>query len=110
MLGGSSDQWTIGTKLCTTLFYIELIMQVEIILRKFGNSTGAVFPPAVLRDLSLKAGACMTMDTTSDGKIMLSPKRRYSLSELMAQCDLAAAPPVDLLAWDAAKPVGQEVF
>jgi len=85
-------------------------MQVEIVLRKFGNSTGAVFPPAVLRDLSLKAGACMMMDTTSDGKIMLSPKRRYSLSELMDQCDLAAAPPTDLLVWDAAKPVGQEVF
>ena len=85
-------------------------MQVEIVLRKFGNSTGAVFPPAVLRDLSLKAGACMTMDTTLDGKIMLSPKRRYSLSELMAQCDLAAAPAADLLGWDAAKPVGQEAF
>jgi antitoxin ChpS len=85
-------------------------MQVEIVLRKFGNSTGAVFPPAVLKDLCLKAGTAMTMDTTTDGKIMLSPKRRYTLSELMAQCNPKAPVPADMVQWDAAKPVGQEAF
>ncbi len=85
-------------------------MQVEIVLRKFGNSTGAVFPPSVLKDLGLKAGFAMTMDTTPDGKITLSPKRKYSLADLLAQCNLDALPPTDLASWDAALPVGQELL
>jgi len=85
-------------------------MQVEIVLRKFGNSTGAVFPPAVLKDLNLKAGVSLTMGTTADGKITLMPKRKYRLSELMAQCNLKAAPPADMVLWDAAKPLGQEAL
>lgn len=85
-------------------------MQVEVVLRKFGNSTGAVFPSAVLRDLGLKAGLSMTMDTTPNGGIILSPKRKYCLAELLAQCDSTASPPADMDLWDAAEPVGQEVL
>ena len=85
-------------------------MQVEIFLRKFGNSTGLAFPPSVLKDLGWKAGQAMTMGTTADGKITLEPKRRYTLSELIAQCDPKAPPPADLAAWDAAQPVGQELL
>jgi len=85
-------------------------MQVEVVLRKFGNSTGAVFPPCVLKDLGLKAGLAMTMDTTADGKIMLSRKRKYSLSELLAQCNPKAPPPSDMALWDAAQAVGQEAM
>ena len=85
-------------------------MQVEIVLRKFGNSTGAVFPPSVLKDLGLKAGQPMTMDTTPDGTITLAPKRKYALSELIAQCDLSAPAPADMVLWDAARPVGQEIL
>eukprot|EP01036_Dinobryon_divergens_P002608 gene2608-3428_t len=82
-------------------------MQVEISLRKFGNSTGVAFPPSVLKDLGWKAGQAMTMGTTADGKITLEPKRRYNLAELIAQCDAKAPPPADLALWDAAQPVGQ---
>lgn len=85
-------------------------MQVEIVLRKFGNSTGVAFPPAALKDLGLKAGQALTMDTTVDGKITLSPKRRFSLSELIAQCDLKAPPPADIALWDESRPVGQEIL
>lgn len=85
-------------------------MQVEIVLRKFGNSTGAAFPSSVLKDLGLKAGQAMTMDTTSDGKITLSPKRKYTLSDLIAQCDPKAPSPADMTLWDAARPVGQEIL
>lgn len=85
-------------------------MQVEIVLRKFGNSTGFAMPSGVLKDLGLKVGASMTMDTTPDGKITLTPRRKYSLSELIAQCDPKAAPPADMAIWDLARPVGQEVI
>lgn len=83
---------------------------MEVVLKKYGNSTVAVMPPAVLRDLGIKAGQSMTLDTTTDGKIVLSPKRRFTLAELLAQCDTKAPPPADLALWDVAKPVGQEVW
>ena len=85
-------------------------MQVEISLRKFGNSTGLAFPPSVLKDLGWKAGQAMTMGTTADGKITLEPKRRYNLAELIAQCDPKAPPPADMAPWDAAQPAGQELL
>ena len=81
---------------------------MQVVLRKYGNSTVAVLPPAVLRELDLKAGQPMTLETTADGKIVLAAKRRYTLAELVGQCDLKAEPPADLALWDAAKPVGRE--
>jgi len=83
---------------------------MEIILRKYGNSTVAVLPPAVLRDLGLCAGLSMTLDTTEDGRIVLARKRKYSLAEMIAQCDTKAPPPDDLTLWDQARPAGQEVW
>jgi len=83
---------------------------MEIVLRKYGNSTVAVLPPPVLNDLGLSAGQSMTLNTTDEGKIVLTRKCRYTLSDLLAQCDPKAAPPTDLDLWDAAKPMGQEVW
>lgn len=83
---------------------------MEVVLKKYGNSTVAVMPPLVLRDLGIAAGQAMTLDTTADGKIVLSPKRRFRLADLIAQCDTKAAPPADMALWDVARPVGQEVW
>lgn len=83
---------------------------MEVVLRKYGNSTVAVLPPPVLRDLGLSAGQSMTLDTTPDGKIVLERKHKYVLADLIAQCDPKAPPPADLGLWGAARPVGQEVW
>jgi len=83
---------------------------VEIVLRKYGNSTVAVLPPAVLKDLGLSAGQQMTLSTTEEGGIVLVRKRRYVLSDLIAQCDPKAPPPIDLVEWESASPVGNEVW
>jgi antitoxin ChpS len=83
---------------------------MELILRKFGNSTALSFSPALLRDLGLKVGQVLTLTMTSDGLITLTPKRRHTLAELIAQCDLTAPPPADIAKWDAARHVGQEVL
>jgi len=50
----------------------------------------------------------MSVDTTADGKIIMSKKRKYTLSELVAQCDTSAPSPADIELWDNAKPVGEE--
>ena len=83
---------------------------MEIVLRKYGNSTVAVLPPPVLKDLGIEAGQRMSLQTTEDGRIVLARKRKYSLSEMIAKCDPTAPPPADLALWDQSKPAGQEVW
>lgn len=83
---------------------------MEVVLRKYGNSTVLALPPAVLKHLGLKAGQSMTLESTPNGRITLAPKRRYTRAELLAQCDPKAPPPADLALWDNARPVGQEAW
>lgn len=83
---------------------------MEVVLRRYGNSTVAVLPPPVLRDLGIAAGQHMSLQTTEDGRIVLSRKRKYSLAAMIAECDPKAAPPADLGLWDHAVPAGQEVW
>jgi len=83
---------------------------MEVVLRKYGNSTVLALPPAVLKELGLKAGQAMTLDSTADGRITLAPIRRHKLADLIAQCDLKAPPPADLCLWDSNRAVGHEVW
>jgi antitoxin ChpS len=83
---------------------------MEVVLKKMGNSTGLVMPPPVLKDLGIRAGQHLKMDTTADGRIVLTPKRRFVLANMIAECDLKARPPADLDLWESAGPVGQEVL
>lgn len=86
---------------------------MNVTLRKYGNSTVAVMPPMVLKALKLSAGQAMTLDTTDDGKIVLSKvsqPTKYTLEELLAQCDLSAPQPEELREWDNIRPVGNEIW
>lgn len=51
-----------------------------------------------------------TLETTDDGKIVLSPERKYVLADLIRQCDLNSPPPADLRLWGVAEAVGREVL
>ncbi|MFM7532294.1 MAG: ChpB-ChpS toxin-antitoxin system antitoxin [Rubrivivax sp.] len=83
---------------------------MEVILRKYGNSTVAVLPPSVLKDLGLAAGQAMSLDTNDQHQIVLSRKRKYVLADMIAQCNPKAPPPADLALWESAKPVGREAW
>ena len=86
-------------------------MQLQ--LRKLGNSTGLLLPPSLMQDLGLAAGQWMTLRKTRSGSILLTPKvgkRKYSAAELNAQCNLKAAMPDDLLAWEQMMPAGNEAL
>jgi antitoxin ChpS len=82
---------------------------MEVVLKRMGNSTALVIPPPVLKDLGIGVGQHMTLDTAG-GKIVLTPKRKYVLADLVAQCDRKAPPPADLVLWDVARPAGGEVL
>jgi antitoxin component of MazEF toxin-antitoxin module len=45
---------------------------MEVVHRKYGNSTVVALPPAVLKDLGLEAGQSMTLMSTPDDKITLA--------------------------------------
>lgn len=83
---------------------------MEVVLKKMGNSTALVMPPPVLKDLGIGVGQHLSLSTTPGGQIVLTPKRKFSLADMIAQCDLKAPPPADLGLWDQAKPVGGEVL
>lgn len=83
---------------------------MEVVLRKYGNSTVAVLPPPLLKNLGLSAGQSMTLVTTDDGKIVLARKNKYTLTDMLAACNPKAPPPADMEIWDAAKPAGQEIW
>tara|TARA_R110001592_G_scaffold66617_2_gene204568 strand:+ start:8765 stop:9022 length:258 start_codon:yes stop_codon:yes gene_type:complete len=81
-------------------------------IRKIGNSSGAIIPSTILKKLNLVEGDII--EITDDGKrIVIEPKQerpKYSLDELIQACDEKAEIPAELLDWDSAEPVGQELL
>lgn len=83
---------------------------MEVVLKKMGNSTALVMPPPVLKDLGMRVGQHLTLNTTESGQIVLTPKKKFVLADMIAKCDLEAPPPADLAIWDTVAPVGQEIL
>jgi antitoxin ChpS len=85
-------------------------------LRKVGGSVMLAVPPALLDILHLQAGATVGIAVKS-GRLIVEPqqRRRYTLDELLAQCD-PKAPRTRGTArkqereWLDSKPVGGELI
>lgn len=80
-------------------------------LRKVGGSVMLAVPPAILELLHLQAGATVGV-AVDGGRLVIEPQTRprYSLDELLAQCDASAALTVEDQAWLDARPVGSELL
>ena len=80
-------------------------------LRKVGGSVMMVVPPAILDLLHLRAGATVGV-SVEGGRLVVepSPRPRYTLDELLAQCDASAEASGEDREWLAAKPVGHELL
>lgn len=67
-------------------------------------------PPAILDILQLKSGdrVSMAVDT---GRLIIEPLRgkKYSLEELLAQCDASAPLSDEDSTWTGSRPVGREL-
>jgi antitoxin ChpS len=80
-------------------------------LRKVGGSVMLAVPPAVLDMLELRAGAMVAL--VVDGRRLIvepQPRRRYTLDELLAQCDDTAQPVQEDREWLDARPIGKELL
>jgi len=80
-------------------------------LRKVGGSIMMVVPPAFLDLLHLQAGATVGM-VVDGGRLVVEPKPRprYTLDELLAQCDSSAELSTEDREWLDTKPVGGELL
>lgn len=80
-------------------------------LRKVGGSVMLAVPPALLEILNLQPGAKVGI-AIRNGRLVVEPRqrRRYTLDELLAQCDPKAPRAIEEQEWLAAKPVGGELI
>jgi antitoxin ChpS len=80
-------------------------------LRKVGGSIMLAVPPAVLDMLHLRAGAKVELAVDS-GRLVIEPRRqkRYSLKELLAQCEAKAPLPAVDKDWASSAPRGGEII
>lgn len=80
-------------------------------LRKVGGSVMMVVPPALLDQLHIGAGTKVGL-AIDNGRLVVDPQPgpRYTLNELLAQCDGAADMTPDDRDWLDGKPVGGELI
>jgi antitoxin ChpS len=80
-------------------------------LRKVGGSVMLAVPPALLDVLHLAAGAKVGV-AVDNGRLVIEPQSRprYTLDELMAQCDPSGPVTTEDQAWLDARPVGDELL
>jgi len=68
-------------------------MMVTANLRKVGGSVMVAIPPAVLELVGLRADMEVGL-SVDNGNLVIQPmKRRYTLSELLAECDFSQPEP-----------------
>ncbi len=80
-------------------------------LRKVGGSIVLAVPPALLDLLNLRVGTKVDV-AVENGRLVIEPKARprYSLDEVLAQCDENDTPSSEDHAWIETKPVGKELL
>jgi antitoxin ChpS len=80
-------------------------------LRKVGGSVMLAVPPTLLDIVGLQPGAKVGIAVES-GRLVVEPqpRRRYTLDELLAQCNPKARRSKEEREWLDGKPVGGEVI
>lgn len=80
-------------------------------LRKVGGSIMLAVPPTILDLLHLHPGATVGL-TVEQGRLVVdpTPRPRYTLDELLSQCDESAEVDAEDHAWLDSKPVGRELL
>lgn len=80
-------------------------------LRKVGGSIMLAVPPAVLDLLHLRAGTTVGL-AVDDGRLIVEPQRRprFTLAELLAQCDPSADLSREDREWLDVRPTGDELL
>ena len=83
-------------------------METEATIRRQGNAVGINIPPLILRHLGFAIGQTVSLQATAEGLLIKTKQRakRYTATELNAQCDPNASMPSNLQAWDDMPDIG----
>lgn len=83
---------------------------MEATLRQFGNSLGIVIPKVLRESLALSAGQTVQLEQTEQGLLLKPAKLKYTLKDLIAQCDINTPMPDDLKDWENLPSAGNETW
>lgn len=81
-------------------------------IRKVGNSAGMTIPAALFKSQGLAIGDTVDIEE-HDGYLLvrkLTEKPKYTLEQLLSQCDENAAKLEELNDWEASDKVGNEIW
>lgn len=80
-------------------------------LRSVGGSVMMAIPKAILEALGLTANGKVGL-SVADGRLVVepAPRPRYTIAELVAQCDPAAPVSDEVREWENLEPVGSEIW
>ena len=83
---------------------------MSVAIKKWGNSSGVVLPALLLKKLGVANGQLLDAEV-KNGSIILTPvRRRYTLEELVAQCDQNAPAVTEEEIWGKDAPQGNEIW
>lgn len=83
---------------------------MRITIKKWGNSSGMVIPNVVMKELNLRPGQSVEAQVSNNQLILTPISRRYSLDELLAQCDMNATELSEQDVWGKSPPAGDEIW
>lgn len=83
---------------------------MRITIKRWGNSSGMVIPNVVMKELNLLPGQSVEAQVSNNQLILTPISRRYSLDELLAQCDMNAAELSEQDVWGKSTPAGDEIW
>lgn len=80
-------------------------------LRRVGGSVMLAVPPAILEMLQIESGSAVHMAVES-GRLVIEPgvRKKYSLQELLSQCDASAPISGEDGTWTASTATGKELI
>ena len=83
---------------------------MRITIKRWGNSSGMVIPNVVMKELNLRPGQSVEAQVSNNQLILTPISRRYSLDELLAQCDTNATELSEQDVWGKSTPAGDEIW
>ena len=83
---------------------------MRITIKRWGNSSGMVIPNVVMKELNLRPGQSVEAQVSNNQLILTPISRRYSLDELLAQCDMNATELSEQDVWGTSTPAGDEIW
>ena len=83
---------------------------MRITIKRWGNSSGMVIPNVVMKELNLRPGQSVEAQVSNNQLILTPISRRYSLDELLAQCDMNATELSEQDVWGKSTPPGDEIW